>query len=164
METTQKRKLTLHLSMCRRRFLKLTKRQRDSVLRFLEASGDNNLLRGRMFESHFHELLSQQASLKTRKLVHKHETQPDNYIERFTDQVKMYFKGSADLGDPNNSQKSIVPSSMNYASVNAIIPGCSQVFQMTVSTSHPVNACGWNTVCYGFLLFAKTKTVFCCSE
>ena len=54
----------------------------------------------------------------------------------------MYFKASADLGDPNNSQKYMVPSSMNYASVNAIIPGCSQAFQMTVSTSHPVNADG----------------------
>ena len=31
---------------------------------------------------------------------------------------------------------------MNYGSVNAIIPGCSQVFQMTVSTSHPVKVDG----------------------
>ena len=89
-----------------------------------------------------HELLSQQATLKARKLVKKHATQLDDYIERFTGRVKMYFKSTAELGDPNNSQRYVVLSSMNYASVDGIIPGCSQVFLMTVSTSHPVNAYG----------------------
>ena len=89
-----------------------------------------------------HELLSQQATLKPCKLVKKHATQLDDYIERFIGRVKTYFKSTAELGDPNNSQRYVVLSSMDYASVNAIIPGCSQVFLMTVSTSHPVNAKG----------------------
>ena len=126
-------------------FETLTKRRKDNVLRFLEASAENTslaILRGRMFESHCHELLSQQATLKARKLVKKHATQPASYIEKFTGREKTYFKSNAELGDPDNSLRYMVPSARNYASVDAIIPGCSQAFQMTVSTSHPVNAKG----------------------
>ena len=95
-----------------------------------------------MFESHCHELLSQQATLKARKLVKKHATQPASFIEKFTGREKAYFKSIAELGNPDNSQRYMVPSARNYVSVDAIIPGCSQAFQMTVSTSHPVNAKG----------------------
>ena len=126
-------------------FETLTKRQKDNVLRFLEASSENTslaILRGRMFESHCHELLSQQAALKARKLAKKCATQPASYIEKFDVREKTYFKSNAELGDSDNSQRYMVPSARNYASVDAIIPGCSQAFQMTVSTSHPVNAKG----------------------
>ena len=128
-----------------RKVFETLERRKDNVLRFLKASAGGNplaILRGRMFESYCHKLLSQEASLKAHKLVKKHATQPDDYTEKFTGREKTYFKSTAELGDPNNSQRYMVPSSMNYASVDAIIPGCSQAFQMTVSTSHPVNAKG----------------------
>ena len=95
-----------------------------------------------MFESHCHELLSQQVTLKARKLAKKRATQPASYTEKFTVQEKTYFKSNEELGDTNNSQRYMVPSARNYASVDAIIPGCSQAFEMTVSTPHPVNAKG----------------------
>ena len=60
-------------------FETLVRRQRDNVLRFLAASAEAPalaILRGRMFESHCHEPLSQSTSLKARKLVKRHATQP----------------------------------------------------------------------------------------
>ena len=144
-------------------FETLVRRQRDNVLRFLAASAEAPalaILRGRMFESHCHELLSQSTSLKARKLVKKQVSQP-YYDEQFTARPNMYFKDNAELGDTSNSHKYMVPCAKNYESVDAIIPCCNQAFQMTVSASHPVKT---NGICYGFLQSKKPKTVFCCSK
>ena len=145
-------------------FETLVRRQRDNVLRFLAASAEAPalaILRGRMFESHCHEPLSQSTSLKARKLVKRHATQPKDYVEPFIARPNMYFKNNVELGNTSNSHKYMVPCAKNYESVDAIIPCCNQAFQMTVSASHPVKT---NGICYGFLQSKKPKTVFCCSK
>ena len=123
----------------------LIRTQKDNVFRFLAASAETSalaIIRGRMFESHCHQLLSEQNSFKARKLVKKSAPQPDVWFEAFTARPIVYFKKNEELGEPSNSDKYMVPCAKNYESVDAIIPCCNQAFQMTVSERHPVKANG----------------------
>jgi len=90
----------------------LIRRQKGNVLQFLAASAEVPalaILRGRMFESHCHELLSPSNSLKARKLVKRTATQPKDYVESFIARPNMYFKNNMELGDTSNSDKYMVP-------------------------------------------------------
>ena len=128
-------------------FETLVRRQRDNVLRFLAASAEAPalaILRGRMFESHCHEPLSQSTSLKARKLVKRHATQPKDYVEPFIARPNMYFKNNVELGNTSYSHKYMVPCAKNYESVDAIIPCCNQAFQMSLSIAPCENK--WNNM------------------
>ena len=96
-----------------------------------------------MFGSHCHELLSQQATLKARKLAIEEMYNSTLWLYwKVYWSSKNIFQKQCEIGWHQQFSKIYGTITMNYGSVNAIIPGCSQAFQMTVSTSHPVKADG----------------------
>ena len=109
-----------------------------------------------MFGSHCHELLSQQATLKARKLAIEEMYNSTLWLYwKVYWSSKNIFQKQCEIGWHQQFSKIYGTITMNYGSVNAIIPG-------VPNDSLNITPCesGWNNICYRFLPFSKPKSVF----